>query len=63
MTNRSTGEVFGAKALNLAIIGMSVLILLGMLWQPVAIPVTATGSTAQHEQVVAKVPIAHRFAG
>jgi hypothetical protein len=40
---------------------MSVLILLGVLWQPA--PVTAAAPTAHAEQVMAKVPAAHRFAG
>jgi hypothetical protein len=63
MTNPSTGEVFGAKALNLAIIGMSVVILLGVLWQPAPVHVTAASPTTQIQQVVAKVPAPHHFAG
>jgi hypothetical protein len=62
MTNRSTGEVFGANALNLTIIGASVLILLGVLWQPAPAPVSSVSPAAQTEQV-AKAPVAHPFAG
>ena len=63
MTNSSNGEVFGARALNLAIIGMSVLILLGMLWQPAPAHPAAANPTVQVQQVAAKVPVPHRFAG
>jgi len=34
MTQNSDGEVFGAKALNLIVIGLSLLVLMGLFWQP-----------------------------
>jgi hypothetical protein len=62
MTNDSHGEVYGAKALNLAIIGISVLIMLGVLWQPAPSHSAAAKPAAQIEQV-AKVPAPHPVAG
>jgi hypothetical protein len=62
MTSDSHGEVFGTKALNLLIIGASVIVLLGVLWQPAPAHVAAGQPTAHIEQV-AKAPVPHHFAG
>ena len=62
MTNDSHSEVFGTNALNLAVIGASVIIMLGVLWQPAPAQVAAK-PTAQIEQVAAKLPAPHHFAG
>ncbi len=63
MTNDSHGEVFGTKALNLAVIGVTVLIMLGVLWQPAPHHVAVNKPAAQIEQVVAKAPAPHPVAG
>jgi hypothetical protein len=63
MTNVSDGEIFGAKALNLTIIGMSVLIMLGVLWQPAPVQISANKPAAQIERVVAKTPAARPVEG
>ena len=63
MTNVSDGEVYGAKALNLTIIGLSVLIMLGVLWQPAPAHVPATKPGGQIEQIVAKTPATQPVSG
>lgn len=62
MASNSDHEVFGTKALTWAIIGLTVIIMQGVLWQP-AIHVAAAKSSAQIEQVAAKAPVQHHVAG
>jgi hypothetical protein len=56
--NYPSGEVYGSKALTLAIIGMSALILMGALWSPAppAIAAANKAPAAQIEQVVVTAP-------
>jgi hypothetical protein len=63
MTSNSNGEVFGVKAFNLAIIGMSVAIMLGVLWQPAPSHLAATKPAAQIEYIAAKTPAPSHLAG
>jgi hypothetical protein len=63
MTNDSHGEVYGTKALNLAVIGASVLIMLGVLWQPAPTHIAAAKPAAQIAHVATKTPAQHHFAG
>ena len=62
MTHNSDGEVFGAKALNLTVIGLSLLVLMGLFWQPAPARVVTASPTAQTEQV-AKTPASAPTAG
>ena len=63
MTNDSHGEVYGTKTLNLAVIGASVLIMLGVLWQPAPVHVASGKPTVQVEEIAAKAPVSHHVAG
>lgn len=64
MSYNAEGEVYGWKALNFALIGLSVIIMLGVLWQPAASNDQATKvPTVQIEQVVEKAPVSHPDAG
>ena len=64
MTNDSHHEVFGTKTLNLAVIGATVAIMLGVLWQPAPVHVAAAKTpSVQVEEVAAKAPAAHHVAG
>ena len=63
MTNDSHGEVYGTKALNLAVFGASVLIMLGVLWQPAPKQIAAAKPAAQLEHVAAKTAVSHHVAG
>jgi hypothetical protein len=59
MNNNSNGEVYGSKALNLSVIGLSVLILAGMFWQPA--PVHARSAAVKRAAAVEQVVVtAHR---
>jgi hypothetical protein len=63
MNSNTNGEVYGSKVLNLAIIGTTVLILLGILWQPAPSHAVANKPAAQVEQVVVTAPAANAKAG
>ena len=63
MNSNTNGEVYGSKVLNLAIIGTTVLILLGVLWQPAPSHAVTPKPSAQVEQVVVKAQGADATSG
>lgn len=54
----SNGEVYGSKALTLAMIAVSALILAGTVYSPAQVPSKATAAQPQVQEVVVKAPAA-----